>query len=119
MKTTCDGIIGLHLSTNLDVRAMKDWPADRIAALFDGIAKVQAATAGIDANADVVTRYRLEVMDPNGDAGWNMHRVLPEGTTAEQARDAFDQTADDLDIRVRLVESRERVIAAATAKVGA
>jgi hypothetical protein len=69
-----------------------------------------------DESPDEVTHYLVEVIDPASSQILYENR-LQAGTTAEQARDAFDRTCDDVEDRVRLIEIRKRPIAAATAKV--
>lgn len=65
---------------------------------------------------DELTHYRVDVIDPETRSVL-YSTALPAGTTAEQARDAFQRTAAEVDDRVRLVEIRERPIALASAKV--
>lgn len=41
-----DGLVALHVEINIDATSIGSWPPERIAALFDGLAKVKAATDG-------------------------------------------------------------------------
>lgn len=70
-----------------------------------------------ETSPEEVTRYRLDVMDPNSNRGWVEHVWLSDGTTPEQAGVAFNNAADALDIRVRLVVCREKPLAIASAKI--
>jgi len=118
MKETCDGIVALNASAKVDVKSLQHWEPGRITALFDGLAKVQVAVSG--KIADEVIRYRIDTMDPKAtNPAWSECYWLNAGTTQEDAQKAFNRAADDMDIRVRLVECREQPLAIASAKVGA
>lgn len=46
MKTTLDGVLTLYINLAVSVEQMKKWKPERIAALFDGMAKIEQACGG-------------------------------------------------------------------------
>lgn len=52
-KTTCDGVVALHISVSVASSQISQWEPERIAAFFAGLAAAENAARGVDEGRDV------------------------------------------------------------------